>query len=108
MTAKRSISGRVTPGQFYDRLVPHKDEEYTITLKGWQVAVLHGLIALAAEHPGVKKMHGPAEQVINEVREWCKEKFKAWGFTQEEIDFLDRVREREVSFEVSKEAGHES
>ncbi len=84
----------VTPRQFYDRLVPYRDEEYTLTLKGWQVAVLHGLIALAADHPGIKKMHGPTQEVIKEVREWCKDKFRTWGFTPEEIEFLDRIRER--------------
>jgi len=94
----------VTPRQFYNRLVPYKDEDYTLTIKGWQVAVLHGLIALAADHPGIKKMHGPTQQVIKEVREWCKNKFRTWGFTQEEIEFLDRIREREASPMIREEA----
>ena len=94
----------VTPKQFYDRLVPYKDQEYTLTLKGWQVAVLHGLIALVADHPAIKEMHGPPQEVIKEVREWCKDKFRTWGFTREEIEFLDRIREREASPTIKEEA----
>ena len=69
----------------------HKEKVYHIALKGWQVPILHGLIALAADHPGVKKCGWPIEQLITQVRWWCKEKYKEWGFTPEEVEYLDKM-----------------
>ncbi len=82
----------VTPEQFYESLTKYNDETYHLALKGWQVAILHGLVALAADHPGIKKMHEPTQSVITDFREWCKRIFAEWGFTPEEVEYLDKMR----------------
>ncbi len=83
----------VTPEQYAEVLEQHKDEVYQLALKGWQIPILHGLIALAADHPGVKKLGWPTQQLINQVRWWCGEKFSEWGFTPEEVEYLDKMGE---------------
>ncbi len=83
----------VTPQQYAEKLTAHKGGIYNLPLYGWQVPIVHGLIALAADHPGIKKMHEPTRQVIRDVREWCKDIFSQWGFTPEEVEYLDRMRE---------------
>ena len=83
----------VTKEQYAQALDQHKDEVYHIALKGWQMPILHGLIALAADHPGVKKLGWPTKQLINQVRWWCREKFSEWGFSPEEVEYLDKMRE---------------
>jgi len=84
---------RVTPDQYIDKLTAHKDEEYTLQLHAWQVPLLHGLIALAADHPGVKNLGVHSHLTIQEIRDWCKGVFASWGFTPEEVEFLDKMRE---------------
>jgi len=83
----------VTPQKFHDRFLPYKDKVYYLRLQGWEVAVLHGLISLVADHPGIKVLHGPTHQVIDHVRSWCTSKFSLWGFTPEEVEYLDKMRE---------------
>jgi len=83
----------VTKEQYAQALEAHKNEEYHLVLKGWQVPILHGLIALAADHPGIKNLGWPTKQVISEVRWWCRQKFGMWGFTSEEVEYLDKIRE---------------
>ncbi len=83
----------VTPQQFHDRFLPHKDTVYYLRLQGWEVAILHGLISLVADHPGIKAMQGPTHQAIDHVRSWCNGKFALWGFTPEEVEYLDNMRE---------------
>lgn len=52
---------QVTSEKYAEILDRHKNNEYHLVLKGWQVPILHGLIALAADHPGIKAMD-PADQ----------------------------------------------
>lgn len=68
----------------------HKCKVYALELDGWEIPVLHGLILLAAEHPGMKALGEPTRQVISQVRAWCLEVFKEWGFSPEEVEFLDK------------------
>ena len=84
----------VTKKQFAEALERHTSEEYHLVLKGWQVPILHGLIALAADHPGIKELGWPTKQVIGEVRSWCCQKFGMWGLTPEEVEYLDKMREK--------------
>lgn len=86
---------RVTPEQYVDKLNENKHKEYTLQLRAWQVPILHGLIALAADHPGVRNLGIHTHQTIKEVRTWCKNVFALWGFTPEEVEFLDKMREQE-------------
>jgi len=84
---------RVTPEQYVDKLIAHKDEIYRMPLAAWQVPILHGMITLAADHPGVKNLGVHTQQAIREIRDWCKNVFASWGFTPEEVEFLDKMRE---------------
>jgi hypothetical protein len=83
----------VTPQQFYDRFNAYKDKVYCLQMRGWEVVILHGLISLVADHPGIKAMQGPTHQAIDHVRLWCNNKFALWGFTPEEVEYLDNMRE---------------
>lgn len=83
----------VTPEHYAKVLDQHKHEVYHLALQGWQMPILHGLIALAADHPGIKMLSWPTRQLINQVRWWCREKFSEWGFSPEEVEYLDKKRE---------------
>jgi len=84
---------KVTLDQYARVLEEHKEEVYDIAIKAWQMPILHGLITLAADHPGVQKMGRPIKDLIEQVRWWCREKFSEWGFTAEEVEYLDTMRE---------------
>lgn len=73
----------------------HQDEVSQIDFLGWQIPILHGLIALAADHPDVEKLGCPTQKVIRQVRWWCRQKFSEWGFSPEEVEYLDTMRERQ-------------
>ena len=83
----------VSEEQYAQVLNHHRHEVYHIALKGWQIPILHGLIALAADHPDIKQTKWPTKQLIAQVRWWCKEKFSEWGFSPEEVEYLDRMRQ---------------
>lgn len=84
---------KVTQEHYAEVLDQHKGEVYHLALQGWQLPILHGLITLAADHPGVKDLGRPTKEFIDQVRWWCREKFKEWGFTPEEVEYLDKMRE---------------
>lgn len=79
----------VTIEQYTRVLDEHKDEVYEIAFLAWQMPVLHTLVAQAADHPNVQKMGGPTKDLIEQIRWWCREKFREWGFTPEEVEYLD-------------------
>lgn len=83
----------VTPEQYAEKLGRHQDDEYHLILTGEQVPILHGLIALAADHPEIEKSGWPTKRLITQVRWWCRQKFSDWGFTPEEVEYLDKTRE---------------
>jgi len=90
--AKKKV---VTREQYTEALLEHQDDVYHIAIKGWQMPIFHGLIALAADHPEVKKLGWPTKRLITQVRWWCREKFKEWGFSPAEVEYLDKMREAE-------------
>jgi len=83
----------VTLEQYTQVLVQHKDEVHHIALQGWQIPILHGLIALAADHPGIKERGWPTKDLITQVRWWCRERYSEWGFSPEEVEYLDKMAE---------------
>lgn len=84
----------VTPEKYKASLDAHKNDVCVLELRGWQVPVLHGLIALAAGHPGVKSLGWPTKVTIERVRDWCRKIFAVWKFTPEEVEFLDKMRDQ--------------
>lgn len=80
---------------FGEKMQEHYFDKYNLELHGWQIGILHGLAALVADHPGIKKMSQPTQGTIREIRDFCLQTFASWGFTQEEIEWLDKMREVE-------------
>jgi len=93
----------VTEEHYAEVLDQHKDEVYQISFLGWQMPILHGLIALAADHPGVKELGWPTQDLITHIRWWCREKFSEWGFSPEEVKYLDTMRKEVKKMELSRE-----
>ena len=86
-------SKEVTPEDYARVLDRHKDDVYEISFLGWQMPILHGLVALAAAHPEIGKTGWPTTAVIQQIRWWCRQKFTEWGFSPEEVEYLDTMRE---------------
>ncbi len=84
----------VSPDRYKEKLAENRDKTYTLSLNAWQVPLLHGLVTLAADHPEVLKLGGFTQELIQEVRRWCRFVFAEWGFSPEEVEYLDRMRER--------------
>lgn len=78
--------------RFIEVLTPHMEADFIMPVKGWQVGFLHGMIALAMTHPDMKKL-GNVEAFGQQVRDWCKQTFLSMGFTSEEVEMLDKLRE---------------
>lgn len=85
----------VPQGKFLEKLNAAGYRDYILCLKGWQVAILHGAMALGADHPGVRGMSKPTHDAIRLFRDWCKAVFVDWGFSPGEALFLDTMREDE-------------
>lgn len=66
--------------------------KYTLELEGFQLSILHGLVALATDHPGIKGMSPVILKVIREVRDFCLAAFRDWGLDEEEVFYLDTMR----------------
>jgi hypothetical protein len=66
---------------------------YTYGFRPYEISLFHGLIALAADHPGIQDMSSYTHAQIYRFRKWCMEKWVEMGMTQEEAELLDRLRE---------------
>lgn len=93
----------VSEKEYLTRALPYAQEQYTLELQGWQVAALHGMIALAASHPGMQKTAPISFKLSRDIRNKCLEVMATWGFRQEELEFLDKSHE-----EASHEPGPSS
>ena len=52
--------------KFHEVLDSKGNEIYTLELRGWEVDILHSLLALAMDHPGMQKMSQPTHQAARE------------------------------------------
>jgi len=87
----------VTIEQYAQVLDEHKHEVYDISIAAWQMPILHGLIVTAAGYPDSRETGGARKEFIAQIRWWCREKFAEWGFTPEEVEYLD-TQERDKPF----------
>ena len=94
----------VSPDRYKEKLAENRECMYTLSLNAWQVPLLHGLVTLAADHPEVLKLGGFTREFIQELRRWCRRVFAEWGFSPEEIEYLDRMR---VAIAAPKEGNAE-
>lgn len=85
----------VSEEKFAERLWANARVDYVLPLNGWQVPIIHGLVALAADHPGVQSMSQDTQEAIRHVRDWCKAVFIDWGLSPGEAVYLDTMREGE-------------
>jgi hypothetical protein len=84
------MSGQeVSLKEFAVKMYRHRLDLYTLELDGYTVPVLHGLIALAARHPGIAKMGDPTRATIDQIRNWTLEVMRGWGFTNDQLKWLD-------------------
>jgi len=63
---------------------------YTLSLSSPDVLLLHGLMKLAMKHPLLEKVSPSGFKFAERLSEWCKEIYREWGLSEEEIAILDR------------------
>ena len=80
--------------KFYQTMRDNRDNYYNLDLKGWEVSVLDGLVALAMDHPAVQEIAGPSVMLAGKrFRDWCQSVYVAMGMTEEEARLIDALRE---------------
>lgn len=83
----------ITPERFSEVLLRSQEKEYTLRLGAVEVSILHGLIALAMDHPGVQELHALTIETARRVRDGCLDCFRDMGFSDEEVSQIDTMRE---------------
>lgn len=83
----------ITPDRFIEGLARSQVKEVTLHLGAVELSVLHGLIALAMDHPGVQELSGPTLEIARKVREGCLDCFRKMGFSDEEVLEIDTMRQ---------------
>ncbi|MFA5186476.1 MAG: hypothetical protein WC551_08375 [Patescibacteria group bacterium] len=83
----------VSSERFGERLQVNFHSQYVLLLEGWQVAIIHGLMAITSDHPGVKGLHESTHQAIRYLRDWCQAVFIDWGLSPDEARYLDAMRQ---------------
>lgn len=83
----------ITPNRFTEVLARSQGKEFTLRLGAVELSVLHGLICLAMDHPGIQELHEPAQDIARKVRDGCLTCFRAMGFSDEEVSEIDTMRD---------------
>ena len=86
----------VTLDRFKDLLRERGHDVYDLSFQGWHVPVLYGLLNLAASRPDFHEAAPPVRDFITTASWWCEEKFKQWGLSPEEIEYLKQLPENGV------------
>lgn len=60
---------------------------------GVELWLIHGLVCLAAEHPGIKNLCDQSQKIIREFRDFCQKVWVDQGMTPQEARKLDELRE---------------
>jgi hypothetical protein len=81
----------VTPQHFIEISQPHMKEQVILPLEGWEVGLLHGIIRIALAHPGTQNLSNTSHLAIARWREFCLTVIGSWGFTPDEVAWLDSV-----------------
>lgn len=89
----------VTPERFAEVLRNNEGKLFGLGVGVNQVSVLHGLIALAMDHPGMQEL-SEASKVAQRIRDWCLQCFRSMGFSDEEVAQLDTMREEKDTNEL--------
>lgn len=97
-----SEDGEVTYQEFSEALERNWQKQYQLNLTGIEIPVLHGLIALAEDHPGIKDLGSHTHNIIKKIRGFTLDCFRDWGFTEEQVHYIDTMRERAATGEQLK------
>ena len=83
----------VSKERFLEVLGFHARDLYTVHISGWRVPIIHGLMALMMRLPGLARESPSVYTTIARIRKACLQAMRGWGFSEEEIDWLDHARE---------------
>ncbi|MBW2675071.1 MAG: hypothetical protein JRD89_16950 [Deltaproteobacteria bacterium] len=90
----------VTRERFKEVLRASEGNQYELALGVAQVSILHGLLSLAMDHPGLQELGGPTMTIARRIRDWCLSCFKEMGFSDEEVAQIDTMREEQEGNEL--------
>jgi hypothetical protein len=68
---------------------PHLKDDCNLSLKGWQVPLLHGVILMAERAFAIKSLSPLSQAAIKYWSGWCLDTMEGWGFTREELAWLN-------------------
>lgn len=74
-------------------LSKHSETVIKHEITGVELWLIHSLVCLAAEHPGVKDLSEQAHKIIRDFRDFCQKVWVDQGLTPEEARKLDELRE---------------
>lgn len=60
----------------------------------YEVGIIHGLLLLAAVHPGVAQMSKHTHEVISKFRVFARKCWRQMGLSAEDVEMLDTLREQ--------------
>lgn len=66
----------------------HYKDQAALSLQGWEVPMLYGMVSLALENPDAKQLSGSVALAIRRWLEWCIDTMAGWGLTESEIAWL--------------------
>ena len=79
--------------KFLEVLKSRGNDIFTLQLRGGEVDILHRLVALAMDHPGIQGMSQDTHQAARRFRDWCQEVWVKMGLSEEDATLLDQLRE---------------
>lgn len=90
----------ITPERFEEVLRASEGKiTFRLSLGGAQVSILHGLLSLAMDHPGVQELES-SMGIARGIRDWCLDCFREMGFSDEEVAQIDTMREEQKGNEL--------
>lgn len=94
----------VSPQHYADVAAPHLKEKVILPLESWEVGLLHGMIRLALADPGAIFLSGTSRLAIQRWRDFCLTVITSWGFSPEEVAWLDSAEVDDASLPAA--GGH--
>jgi hypothetical protein len=86
----------VTPQHHFEIAVSHMHDQVMMPFEGWEIGLLHGMILIALANPGTKSLSNTSRLAIKRWREFCLTVIQSWGFTPEEVAWLDSAEDDDV------------
>lgn len=90
----------ITPERVEQVLKASEGNQYELALGVAQVSVVHGLLSLAMDHPGVQELGELTLGIARGIRDWCLDCFREMGFSDEEVAQIDTMRDVQEGSEL--------